>query len=60
MEVSMFQNYNYEKPGFIGKKNTYALTASFAGGGWLHLNDHLKKDEANKPILYKDKKEVME
>lgn len=41
----MFKNYIYEKPNFIGKKNTDALTAAFAGGGWLHLNDYVKKDE---------------
>jgi len=35
----MFKNYRYEKPAFIAKKSTNALTAAFAGGGWLHLND---------------------
>jgi hypothetical protein len=56
----MFKNYIYEKPGFIGKKNTDALTASFAGGGWLHLNDHRKKNEVKKTLLYADKKEVLQ
>jgi len=33
----MFKNYKYEKPTVISKNSTTALTASFAGGGWLHL-----------------------
>jgi hypothetical protein len=56
----MFQNYVYEKPSFIGQKNTDALTASFAGGGWLHLNDHRKKDEINESLLRLNKKEVLQ
>jgi len=53
----MFNNYKYEKPDFIAKKNTDALTASFAGGGWLHLNENI---QTNKPVekkfLYPHKK----
>lgn len=50
----MFQNYTYEKPGFIGKKNTDALTAAFAGGGWLHLNERLKKVETKSSLRAND------
>lgn len=40
MEVTdMFKNYIYEKPAFIGEKTTDALTAAFAGGAWLHIDD---------------------
>lgn len=49
----MFNNYKYEKPAFIAKKSTDALTAAFAGGGWLHLNDHQTSDvnRAEKPLM---------
>jgi hypothetical protein len=60
MEANMFKNYIYEKPGFIDKKNTDALTASFAGGGWLHLNDHRKKIGVKKYCFALIKKEVLQ
>lgn len=56
----MFKNYIYEKPGFVGKKNTDALTASFAGGGWLHLEDHRKKIEVKKYCSALIKKGVLQ
>ncbi|MBC8459760.1 MAG: hypothetical protein H8D67_17345 [Deltaproteobacteria bacterium] len=43
----MFNNYKYEKPAFIAKRSTDALTAAFAGGGWLHLNDPHRSDKAS-------------
>jgi hypothetical protein len=46
--IDMFRNYIYEKPAFVGRKNTDALTAAFAGGGWLHINDHQKKKKTKK------------
>ena len=42
----MFKNYRYEKPAVIAKKSTDALTAAFAGGGWLHLNDPYRLEKA--------------
>lgn len=47
----MFQNYKYEKPRFIEGKNTDALTAAFAGGGWMHIKDRPNPmtEQAEKP-----------
>ena len=55
----MFQGYAYEKPAFIGKKNTDALTAAFAGGGWLHLNDNYSEDRKIEPMLTSRTKEEL-
>ena len=48
----MFDNYRYEKLAFVGKKSTDALTAAFAGGGWLHIDDHSKEEEHRESLLH--------
>lgn len=37
-EIDMVTSYKYEKTAFVSKTRTDALSAAFAGGGWLHLN----------------------
>ena len=56
----MFKNYKYEKPAFVSKKRTDALTAAFAGGGWLHLTDRPKSDvnRAHNPSIRMIPREV--
>lgn len=58
----MFTNYKYEKPAFVSKTRTDALTAAFAGGGWLHLNDQRAFDPSKpeQPFARENVKEVFQ
>lgn len=52
----MFIDYVYEKPVIVSVKLTDAITASFAGGGWLHL---ASKDKSIRTELLSNPREFL-